>query len=88
MFTAGAKYEFSKFAVGASYLNGRGYSPVLIVEQPTDRVKALNAYSIGGAYTWCPGLTTNVDGVLFEEKIQGPVSNDGYVLLVSQKLAF
>ncbi len=86
-FGAGLKYEFSKVAVGVSYLGGEGYSNTLSVSGG-NYVKEFNSYGAGGAYTWAPGLTTNLDGVLFDQKTEGNVKNDGYVLLVSQKLAF
>ncbi len=86
-FGAGLKYEFSKVAVGVNYLGGEGYSNTLSVSRG-NYVKEFNSYGAGGAYTWAPGLTTNLDGVLFDQKTEGNVKNDGYVLLVSQKLAF
>lgn len=94
-YTAGLKYEFSKVGVGVSYLGGEGYDNLLAL--PTGRtgtgasydyVKDFNSYGLGGTYTWAPGLTTNVDGVLFDQKTESDVKNDGYVLLISQKLAF
>lgn len=83
------KYEFSKVAVGVSYLGGEGYDNTLGVAAPGDAyVKSFNSYGVGGSYTWASGLTTNVDGVMFDSKTDANVKNDGYVLLVSQKLAF
>jgi len=93
-FGAGLKYEFSKLAVGVSYLGGEGYDNVLTnaggatTAAGMNYVKEFNSYGLGGAYTWVPGLTTNVDGVLFDQKTETAVKDDGYVLLVSQKLAF
>ena len=87
-YSAALKYEFSKVAVGVSYLGGEGYSNTLMGAGGTSYVKDFNSYGVGGAYTWAPGLTTNLDGVLFDQKTEGNVKNDGYVLLVSQKLAF
>jgi hypothetical protein len=97
--TAGLKYEFGKAAVAASYEFGEGYDNDLAfasssIKDNSNYVAALNSYSLGGAYTWAPGLTTNVDGVLFDQRLAtsgttpASVRNDGYVLLVSQKLAF
>ena len=84
--TAGLKYEFSKYAVGFDYLNGKGYSDFV---GAGDRVKDFNAYSFGGAYTWAPGLTTTANAVLFDVNAATNANdNSGYVLLVSQKLAF
>jgi hypothetical protein len=51
-------------------------------------VKDFDSYGLGGTYTWAPGLTTNLDGVMFDQEMETGVKNDGYVLLVSQKLAF
>jgi hypothetical protein len=88
-FGAGLKYEFSKFGVGVSYLGGEGYDNLLEANGGTSYVKDFNSYGVGGSYTWAPGLTTNLDGVLFDQKLQTDgVKDDGYVLLVSQKLAF
>ena len=86
-YSAALKYEFSKVAVGVSYLGGEGYSNTL-VGAGTNYVKDFNSYGAGGTYTWAPGLTTNLDGVVFAQKTDANVKNDGYVLLVSQKLAF
>jgi hypothetical protein len=91
---AALKYEFNKVGVGVSYLGGEGYSNLLSL--PTgagtgsnyDYVKDFTSYGAGGTYTWAPGLTSNLDGVLFGQKTEAGSKNDGYVLLVSQKLAF
>ena len=84
------KYEFNKIGVGVSYLGGEGYDNTLGAANAgtTNYVKAFNSYGVGGTYTWASGLTTNVDGVMFDQKTDAGVKNDGYVLLVSQKLAF
>ncbi len=91
---AALKYDFCcKLTVGVSYLGGKVYnvfSNLAIPGTGSDRsyTKESNSYGAGGTYTWAPGLTTNVDGVLFQQKTNATVKNDGYVLLVSQKLAF
>jgi hypothetical protein len=92
---AGLKYEFSKVAVGVSYLGGEGYDNTLLLPvgktgagSSYNYVKDFDSYGLGGAYTWAPGLTTNADAVLFDQKTESDVKNDGYVLLISQKLAF
>jgi hypothetical protein len=82
-FGAGVTYEFNKVTVGANYLGGEGYSSFA-----GDYAKEFNNYALGGTYTWAPGLSTNVNGVLFGQKTEAGLKNDGYVLLVSQKLAF
>lgn len=92
-FGAGLKYEFSKYAVGASYLNGEGYNNMMTATGTAgtngfNYIKDFDAEGLGGAYSWAPGLTTNLDGVMFQQKTQSGLKNDGYVLLVSQKLAF
>jgi hypothetical protein len=90
LFGAGATYEFDKVGVGISYLGGEGYSTDLTVQgsAPNAYIKSFNTYGVGGVYTWAPGLTTNADAVLFGQKDEAGVRNDGYVLLVSQKLTF
>jgi len=89
---AGLKYEFSKVGVSANYLGGVGYDNLLTTAggagSTLNYVKDFNSYGLGGSYTWAPGLTSNVDGVLFDQRSEADVKNDGYVLLVSQKLAF
>jgi hypothetical protein len=101
--TLGGKYEFDKVAVGASWLTGQGYdnlltngaSSVLPASQTanyTNYVRSFNAEGLGAAYTWFPGLTSNVDGVLFQQKVDNygttADGNQGYVLLISQKMTF
>jgi hypothetical protein len=92
LYGAGLKYEFYKLAVGFNYNGGEGYNGGIVDPLapmvPNDYVKTFNAYGIGGAYTWAPGLTTNVSGVLFNQELDTGTDNDGYVLLVSQKLTF
>ena len=93
--SAALKYEFNKVAVGVSYLGGEGYSNLLdapaagtAAGKSYNYVKDFSSYGVGGAYTWAPGLTSNLDGVSFQQKTDAGTKNDGYVLLVSQKLAF
>jgi hypothetical protein len=92
-YAAALKYEFSKVGVGVSYLGGEGYDNLITggtsAKNLNDNyVRDFDSYGVGGAYTWAPGLTTNLDGVLFQQKLENQNKNDGYVLLVSQKLAF
>ena len=51
-------------------------SPTAAVGAPTtlqnpvntdNYVRSFNAESIGASYTWFPGLSSNVDGVLFQQ---------------------
>ncbi len=92
LYGAGLKYEAGKVALGVNYNGGEGYNGGLVdplaPATPNDYVKSFNVYGIGGAYTWTPGLTTNVNGVLFGQKLDTGTKNDGYVVLISQKLAF
>jgi outer membrane protein OmpU len=84
--TAGLKYEFDKYKVGFDYLNGEGQSLAVFAN---DRVKSLDVYNFGGAYTWASGLTTTANVVFFDQDVNtANTDNKGYVLLVSQKLAF
>ncbi|MFY9288243.1 MAG: porin [Alphaproteobacteria bacterium] len=96
LYTVGAKYEFDKVGLAASYLTSSQYNNLLAGTNPgaggvngTNYVSSYNAYSVGGTYTWFPGLTTNADGVMFHQaSTNSAARNDGYVLLVSQRLAF
>lgn len=94
VWSVGAKYEFDKVAVAANWLNGEGYANYLTngataSNNQTNYVSAFNAYGAGASYTWFPGLTSNLDGVFFDQKVQNQATKDsGYVLLVSQRLAF
>ena len=85
----GLKYEFSKYTVGFNWLGGEGYDNTIALAG-NDYVKTFNNYDFGAAYAWAPGLTTNVNAVLFSQTMDrvGAKDNEGYVLLVSQKLAF
>ena len=93
-FTLGGKYEMDKVSVGLSWLTGQGYDNLLAGATTaasvngTNYVQSFNSYGAGATYTWFPGLTTNADGVLFYQGTNAGPSNDGYVLLVSQRLAF
>jgi len=93
--TIGGKYEFDKVGVGASWLTGQGYTDYLTQATTaasanlTDYVRSFNAEGVGATYTWFPGLTSAIDGVMFQQKVQSVVNeDDGYVVLISQKLAF
>ncbi len=93
--TVGAKYEFDKVGVAAQYLNGSAYGNYLTNGTGTSSVgnpnyvSNFNAYSAGAVYTWFPGLTTNADAVFFNQKVKDQADhNDGYTLLLSQRLAF
>ncbi|MDD4616281.1 MAG: porin [Alphaproteobacteria bacterium] len=88
VYAAALKYEINKIGVGVNYLGGAGYDNALNGSGTSDHVKDFNNYGLGGSYAWAPGLTTNVDGVLFGQKTEAGTKNDGYVLLLSQKLAF
>jgi hypothetical protein len=98
VYTVGAKYEFDKVAVGASYLTSSQYDNLLatsvlatpaVTRTNTNYVSSYNAEGIGATYTWFPGLTTNGDAVLFQQGVSNQAdTNNGYVLLVSQRLAF
>jgi hypothetical protein len=107
VWTLGGKYEFDKVAVAANWLNARGYDNQLATPtgalgtsaattagtiDQANYVKSYNAYGLGATYTWFPGLTSNVDGVLFQQSIKEPtvqhIRDEGYVFLVSQKLTF
>lgn len=94
IYTLGAKYEFDKVGVGASWLTGSKYDNLLAGGAATsvvntNYVSSYNAEGIGATYTWFPGLTTNGDAVFFQQGVTNQAStNNGYVLLVSQRLAF
>ncbi len=92
-YNLGAKYEFDKVGVAASYLHGKGYDNLLTggagATSSTNYVSRYNAYGAGATYTWFPGLTSSVDGVLYNQKAEDQASGQsGYSLLVSQRLAF
>ena len=96
-YNLGGKYEFDKVGVAVSYLHGKGYDNLLqhgvstgLVDD-TSYVSKYNALGAGATYTWFPGLTSNVDGVLFNQTVDDQRTNGsqgGYTLLVSQRLAF
>jgi len=99
-FNLGAKYEFDKVGVALNYIHGKGYDNVLTggaggapATANTEYVKNFNAAGAGATYTWFPGLTSNVDGVLYgqtraDPAVAGNGKEGGYTLLVSQRLAF
>lgn len=95
----GGKYEFDKVAIGAGFLTGEGYDNLLAGATTAvttanrgiggvNYVKEFNAYSLGAAYTWFPGLSTNADGVFFSQAANQVDHNQGYVVLISQKMTF
>jgi hypothetical protein len=100
----GGKYEFDKVGVAASWLNGSGYNnmfasvanggaggaitPASAVTE-INYVSSFNAYGAGATYTWFPGLTSAIDGVWFNQDVRDQRDhNEGYVLLLSQKMTF
>ena len=94
-FNLGAKYEFDKVGVAASWVNGEGYDNLLTggsgtaAIANTNYVKTFNAYGAGATYTWFPGLTSNVDADFVDQKVSDETGKQGgYVVLVSQRLAF
>jgi hypothetical protein len=94
-FNVGGKYEFDKVGVALSYIHGKGYDNVLTGRTiaasvaDTNYVSKFNAAGAGATYTWFPGLTSNVDGVLYGQTVQDEAGKQGgYTLLVSQRLAF
>jgi len=105
VWSLGAKYEFDKVSVAANWLTGEGYDNELLNQgsnlattspagvNGANFVSSFNAYGVGAAYTWFPGLTSNIDGVLFQQSLKEEPGiphneNDGYVFLVSQRLTF
>ena len=100
VYSFGAKYEFDKVAVAANYLTASTYDNLLAGTYSgrtpvygQNYVRNFDAYGAGATYTWVPGLTTNLDGVLFSQKVDRTGSSDeahnqGYVVLVSEKLTF
>jgi outer membrane protein OmpU len=101
-FNLGGKYEFDKVALGLSWINGRGYDNLLLAgtgapaaqtaassTSTYNYVSNFSAYGAGAAYTWFPGLTSNLDGVMFQQHVLDQNDhNDGYVLMISQKMTF
>jgi len=94
----GGKYEFDKVGVGLSYIHGKGYDNMLTNDTTgagsgENYVKRYNALGTGATYTWFPGLTSNLDGVVYGQAISDPTTaaggtEGGYTVLVSQRLAF
>ncbi len=97
VWTVGGKYEFDKVGVALNYLSGQGYANYLdtagsantaATANGMNYVSGFDAYGAGATYTWFPGLTSAIDGVMFSQQANQVEHNDGYVVLVSQKLAF
>ena len=93
VYGAGLKYAFCcKLAVSFNWLGGKAYDNALSLGTAGAQkyVKDFNNYNFGAAYTWAPGLTTDVNAVLFSQTQDktGAKDNDGYVLMISEKLAF
>jgi len=90
----GGKYEFDKVAVAANYITASEYDNLLLGNEAraltdTNYVNSFNAYGFGATYTWFPGLTTSGDAVFFDQSVANNNDhNNGYVLLVAQKLTF
>ena len=86
VWNAGLKYEFDKVAMAANYMSGEGYYPL---SGTTQYVKDFDAIGLGATYTWFPGLTTAADAVFFDQDVAGATpSNEGHVLMLSQKMSF
>lgn len=99
VYNVGLKYEFDKVGVAASWLHGQGYDNLLsgfglnhvtgASTQNTNYVSNYDALGTGATYTWFPGLTSNVDGVIYDQKVRDETGHEGgYTVLVSQRLAF
>lgn len=101
VFTLGGKYEMDKVAVAANWLNGQGYDNQLLnsggnTVGDNNYVPEFNAYGAGATYTWFPGLTSAIDGVWYTQKNRGMFQSssateghdDGYVIMLSQKMTF
>lgn len=86
VYTVGGKYEFDKVGVALSYLTGEGYANYLT--GANKYVESQDVYSAGATYTWFPGMSSNADLVFFNQEVTRAQDNDGYVFLLSQKLAF
>lgn len=94
-FNLGGKYEFDKVGVALSWVHGKGYDNLLTggsgvaTAANTNYVKNFNSVGTGATYTWFPGLTSNVDGVLYGQSTADETGKQGgYTVLVSQRLAF
>jgi hypothetical protein len=104
VYTVGGKYEMDKWAFALNWLDGQGYDNMLVGSTGTGGANTINnnfipefnAYGAGTSYTWFPGLTTNLDAVMFDQKDRGLAQSatptnavdGGYVILVSQKMTF
>lgn len=94
VWSLGGKYEMDKVTVGVSWLNAEGYNNLLAgattaaTTNGTNYVQGFNAYGAGATYNWFPGLTSAIDGILFTQSANQAQHNDGYVVLLSQKLTF
>lgn len=100
-YTAGVTYEWDKVGLGFNWLNGSGYNGTFASGVATtannnaNYVSSFNAYGVGGTYNWFPGMSTNLDAVLFTQKRAGLTAggaaltdNDGEVIMMTQKLEF
>ncbi|MEJ0061984.1 MAG: porin [Alphaproteobacteria bacterium] len=104
VWTAGLKYEWEKYAVAISYLDGEGYNNGFAAQgtaatslnnvNSVNYVTNFNLYSVGGAYTWFPGMATQADLAFFQQNRGDAIGaaaadqNTGGVFIVSQKLTF
>jgi outer membrane protein OmpU len=90
--TAGIKYEVSKWAAAFSYMSGKGYNSAFggaVTTSDVNYTKDFNAYAVGGTYNWFPGMATQLDYVHFSQERADVVSkNAGNVVVLSQKLTF
>jgi outer membrane protein OmpU len=82
VWNVGAKYEFGRTALAASFLRGQGYTGFGYVND-------YKAYGVGATYALFPGMTTAVDAMMFNQDANANAfDNDGHVVILSQKLAF
>jgi hypothetical protein len=88
------KYEWQKWVAGFSYLNAKGYYNAFTgASAPTSDesayVKHQSVYGVGGAYTWFPGMATQLDYVhVKQERADVTSKNTANVFVLSQKLTF